>query len=163
MEQKKVSVFKKSIFLLTCVFLVMGSSIAFAEKCQIIRVDDASKVYKGTTTSAGTSIEGIKLEVFPEKITVPVGTCTIWINWMDQGAINVSFTEDVKACVFSASGFIQKEIKAGEVCYLAESVGKGRTVSLTWEKPGVYNYTVEFVGPTIGKKKPMTEGVIEVK
>ena len=163
MEQKKVSVFKKSIFLLACVFLMMGSSLVFAEKCQIIRVEDASKVYKGSTTSAGTTLEGVKLAVFPEKVTVPVGTCTIWINWMDQGAINVSFTEGVKTCVFSASGFIQKEVKPGESCYLAESVGKGRTASLTWEKPGQYTYTVELVAPTIGKEKPMIEGVIEVK
>ena len=162
MEQKKMCVIKKGVFLLACVFLMMGSSLVYAERCQIIRVDDASSVYKGSSAS-GTSLEGIKLEVFPEKITVPVGTCTIWINWLDQGNINVSFLEDVKACVFSASGFVQKEIKPGESCYLAESVGKGRTVSLTWEKPGVYNYTVEFVGPTIGKKKPMAEGVVEVK
>ena len=163
MEQKKMCVIKKGILFLACVFLMMGSSLAFADKCQIIRVDDASKVYKGTTTTAGTTLEGVKLQVFPEKVTVPVGTCTIWINWLDQGAINVSFTEGVKACVFSASGFIQKEIKQGDACYVAESVGKGRTASLTWEKPGLYTYTVELVGPTLGKKKPMAEGVIEVK
>jgi len=163
MKQKKMCSIKKGVLLLACVFMMMGSSLVFAEQCQIIRIDDASKVYKGTTTSAGTTLEGVKLAVFPEKVTVPVGTCTIWISWLDQGAINVSFSEGVKSCVFSASGFIQKEIKPGEVCYLAESVGRGRTVSLTWEKPGVYNYTVEVIGPTIGKENPMVEGVVEVK
>jgi outer membrane protein OmpA-like peptidoglycan-associated protein len=150
------------IFLLACVFLMIGSSQVFAQNCQIIRIDDASKVYKGTTETGATSLEGVKLRIFPEKVTVPVGTCTVWISWLDQGDIQVSFVEGTKACVFSAEGFIQKEVKPGEACYIAEKVGKGKTASLTWEKPGVYTYTVELIAATIGREKPMTEGVVEV-
>ncbi len=163
MEKKKRCVNRKGIMLLACVFLMMGSSLVFAERCQIIRVEDASKVFKGSTTTGGTSLEGVKLTVFPEKVTIPVGTCTVWINWLGTGDVHVSFVEGVKACVFSASGFVQKEIKRGESCYIAEKVNKGATASLTWEKPGVYSYTVELIGATVGKKNPMVEGVIEVK
>lgn len=161
MKQKKTCVYRMGIFLLACVFLMMGSAQVFAENCQIIRVDDARSALK-TSTVSGRSLEGVKLRVFPEKVSVPVGTCTIWINWLDAGDIQVSFVEGTKACVFSAEGFVQKEVKPGESCYIAEKVGKGRTASLTWEKPGEYTYTVEAVGPTMGKEKPMVEGVVEV-
>ena len=147
------------VLLCVCVFLV-GSSMVSAQMCQVIRIEDE----KGTG--------GTRLTIFPEKITVPVGTCTVWMNWVTKGDINVSFRENVKECVAaseSATEFDLVDLKGGESCYVADKLSKGKTASLYWKTPGTYKYVIEMTesqgvgGQSLYTGKPMAKGVIEVK
>ncbi len=145
--------------LLGSFFLIMGSNLAFsADMCQIIRIEKATGGASGT-----------RIEIIPEKITVPVGSCTVWVNWIVVGEVQVSFRENAKACVLSTespSGFHEEQLKVGESCYLTEPLARGRSASLYWTKPGVYKYTIELVGTSKGEAinpRPEAVGIIEVK
>lgn len=145
------------LILLAVGALLLGSSLVNSKMCQIIRIEDE----KGSG--------GTRLTISPEKITVPVGTCTVWMNWVTKGDINVSFRENAKECVAaseSATEFDLIELKAGEFCYIADKLSRGKTSSLYWKTPGVYKYTIEMTETgkdSIYTGKPMATGVIEVK
>ena len=148
------------VFLLTVAVLLFGCSLAGATMCQVIRIEDE----KGGG--------GTRLTLLPEKITVPVGSCTVWINWVTKGEINVSFRENVKQCITSSespTGFNMMDVKAGESCYVADKLSKGKTASLYWKTPGVFKYTIEMTdskgagGQSLYLGKPVATGVIEVK
>ena len=158
MSNKKLRFKTTAALLLVGAFLLFCGSLAYAgDRCQIIRVEEM----KG----AGQH----RIDIFPSRITVPVGTCTVWINFMKAGDVHVSFRENAKQCIMSsgaATGFEELEIKPDETCYISEKLPRGKTASLVWTKPGIYKYTLEaprkraqvgYSGNTI------TEGVIEVK
>jgi hypothetical protein len=127
--------------------------------CQIIRID--------LVKAAGAS----RIEIFPEKITVPVGTCTVWINWITGDEVQVSFRENAKACIFSAdakSEFDEMQLKSGEVCYISKSLPFGKTTSIYCNKPSIYKYHLEIpksasTGIYKSLDRRSAEGVIEVK
>lgn len=145
------------LFLLNAV-LMLGISTVYAEDiCQLIQI---------RLEQAGGSSN---LKIFPEKITVPVGTCTVWINFVRPHEVQISFREDAKKCVMAtdpSTGFKEVKLKTGEACYLSETLPRGKTASLVWTKPGIYKYTLE-VPPSKGLefdiKNVLAEGVIEVK
>ena len=147
------------IVLLTVCALLLGSNLIGAKMCQVIRIEDE----KGSG--------GTRLNVIPEKITVPVGSCTVWMNWVTKRDINISFRENAKECIAaseSPSGFNLVDLKAGESCYVAEKLSRGKTASLYWKKPGTYKYTIEMTESGSGSDsiyvgKPIASGVIEVK
>ena len=144
---------------IACVFVFLCNCIAAAEMCQIIRIDQ--------TKGGGAD----RIELFPEKITVPVGTCTVWINWIKDEEIHVSFRENAKQCILSTeapSGFEEQKLKSGESCYISEKLSRGRSASLVWSKPGTYKYTLEYAdkgsGAVLtGNVKRDAIGIIEVK
>jgi hypothetical protein len=70
--------------------LLLGFSLVGANMCQIIRIEDE----KGSG--------GTRLTLLPEKITVPVGSCTVWMNWVTKGDINVNFRENARQCMASS-------------------------------------------------------------
>ena len=150
----------KTTPLLTIVsaILLLGTSLAFGgDACQIIRIDE------------GKGAGGSRIEIFPEKITVPVGACTVWINWVQGKEIQVSFRENAKQCMLSTdapAGFDELKLKSGESCYISETLPRGKTASLVWSDPGTYKYVLETAGSTSVEGysgKIMAEGVIEVK
>ena len=80
----------------TAVVLLLGALLLFcasltyaADRCHFIRIEEV----KG----AGQH----RIDIFPSKVTVPVGTCTVWINFMKEGEVQVSFRENAKQCVLS--------------------------------------------------------------
>jgi hypothetical protein len=147
-----------SFLFITAFFL--GASMVYAgDTCQIIRIQ---------RDRAG---EGSRVLIFPEKVTVPVGTCTVWINFIKDGNVTVSFREDAKQCLVStdeatATGFYEKELKTGESCYVTETMPMGKTASLYWTEPGVFKFTIE--SPKSEKRSKvyhgtmLAEGIIEV-
>jgi hypothetical protein len=156
MNTKQLSFKTKVVFFLVCAVFLLGGSLVYAgDMCQIIRIDE------------GKGAGGTRLEIFPEKITVPVGTCTVWINRVPSRKVRVSFRENAKQCTVStkaAAGFV--DLKEGESCYYSESLPRGKTASLYWTQPGVYKYHIEGADSKTGdgySGKISTEGVIEVK
>jgi hypothetical protein len=160
--KNKILCFKTTVALLlvSAVLMLVSSPLQAADLCQVIRIEQE----KGSG--------GTRLEIYPEKITVPVGTCTVWINWAAKQEVKVSFQENAKQCIISteaSTGFQELELKDGETCYVSESLPKGRTASLVWKKPGVYKYTLELGTPKMGGVHGgytgivKAQGVIEVK
>ena len=155
----KVSCFKSAavLFLMSAVLFLGSSPLCAGDTCQIIRIDK------------GKGAGGTRLEIFPEKVTVPVGTCTVWINWVQTREVRVSFRENAKACMLAtdaSQGFEELELKPGESCYISEKLPRGKTASLVWNKPGTYKYSLEGEGSATGEGYSgmmLATGVIEVK
>ena len=144
------------LFVVSAVLLLGSSPVYAADTCQIIRIDK------------GIGAGGTRLEIFPEKITIPVGTCTVWINWVQGREVRVSFRDNAKACMMATDEKVSQgfELQAGEACYISEKLPRGRTASLYWTTPGIYKYSLEGEGSATGEGyagKMLATGVIEVK
>ena len=128
MSNKKLPFRTPTVLLLVGALLMIWGSPAYAgDRCQIIRVEEM----KG----AGQH----RIDIFPSKITVPVGTCTVWINFMREGDVQVSFRENAKQCVLSTeapTGFKTVDIKPGETCYVSESMPRGKDIESGMDKTG---------------------------
>ena len=162
MDAKKLRFEVIGALSIVCTFILLCNSISHAQMCQVIRIDQ---------TAGGISE---RIEIFPEKITVPVGTCTVWVNWIENEEVYVSFRENAEPCSLSTeapSGFEELNLKSGETCYMSDKLSRGRSASLVWKKPGVYKYTLEYadqssdasVTVTTGSVKRAAVGIIEVK
>ena len=153
--------FKTTLALLfACASLLITSSLVCADKCQIIRI--------GQTKGGGSA----RIEICPNKVTVPAGTCTVWLNCVTDEELNVSFQENAKQYIISTDSSIwpqENELKAGESCYIVDSLPLGRSASRYWRNPGVYKYTLEYADSIDGGLgqatcvKRAAIGVIEVK
>ena len=160
MNIKKSSFKTTAVLFLVSAALLLSSGMVYAEgSCQIIRIQQE----KG----AG----GSRIDIYPAKVTVPVGTCTVWINWVESKEVKVSFREDAKVCMLSTAspqGFEELKLKDNESCYISETLPRGKTASLHWTKPGIYKYVLEAPG-AIGLGESgysgniLANGVIEVK
>ena len=159
MKIKKLSLNTSVFFVLVCLVLIMGSNSIFAaDMCQIIRLEPDK-------TAAGTRV-GIR----PENITIPEGTCIVWMNWFKTGKVQVSFRDNAKACMASteASVGFEEQLVEGQACYMTRPLSTGQTASLYFKKPGVYKYTVEYMSGTggagdISPGEAKSAGAIEVK
>jgi len=123
-------------------FAVPAAVCAEGNVCHVIRINQA----KG---SAGTYIE-----VLPQIAKVPKGACVIWVNWVPENRIRITFKEHAQACMKSTgapSGF--KEV---ENCYLSEFIPLGKTVSLHFREAGSFKYNVE-----VPDTKKVTPGGID--
>jgi outer membrane protein OmpA-like peptidoglycan-associated protein len=145
------------LFLVSATFLLGSSLIYAADMCQIIRIQE------------GKGAGGTRLEIFPDKITVDVGTCTVWINWVTDRDVHVSFRENAKQCVLAtdvSAGFQEVELKPGESCYYSDKLSRGKTASITWGEPGTFKYQLEAPGSSSGEGYAgniLATGVITVK
>ena len=93
------------LFLVSAALLLANCMVYAGDICQIIRIQQ------------GKGGGGSRLEIFPSKITVPVGTCKVWINFVQRKEVRVSFREDAKACMLSteaSTGFNEFKLKSGE-------------------------------------------------
>ena len=89
---------------------------------------------------------------------------------INREEVQVSFRENAKQCILSTespSGFQEVKLKAGESCYVSDSLPRGKTASLYWKEPGVFKYTLEYARPAsrghLGGTKRPAVGVIEIK
>jgi hypothetical protein len=136
MLSKRNCVKKAAIYLIVASMFVFIGSVVFAEECQLIQL---SMEKQGA---------GSLVNIAPKSVTVPVGTCTVWVNFIKGSEVTVSFREKAKACMESTAS--QKEfglfdIKPGESCFLSQPIGLGSTTSLIWSTPGEYKYTIQYV------------------
>jgi hypothetical protein len=145
-----------SLFLLCITGLIYATS-ALGNTCQIITMAQTSSYGK------------TGVNIIPEKITVPVGTCTVWVNFIPDQAVTVSFREHAQECKKAAgvsTGFFL-DMKGGvpAACYMTEPLPLGKTSSITWSEPGVFKYTIEVAAPSsdLSKVTQLAQGVIEVK
>jgi hypothetical protein len=129
---------KTAIFLIVIsIFTFTGSWVFAAQECRLIQIS-------GEVQGVGSQID-----IAPKSLTVPVGTCTVWISFIrasDQ-QLTVSFRENAKACVGSTENpkeFGLTDLKTGESCYLSRPLSLGQSASLIWTKPGTYKYTIQF-------------------
>jgi hypothetical protein len=157
MKVEKLRFETKSVLLMVCAVLLLFSGPSYAaDQCEIIRI---------TKDKAG---GGSSIIISPQKITVPVGTCTVWINFVRKGELQVSFRENAKQCMLAtdaATGFKEIQLETGESCYFSEKLSKGKTASLVWSTPGTYKYTLETPATTGDNTYPGTaqgQGIIEV-
>ena len=138
MNIKKLGFKTRAGLFLVSAALLLGSSLVYAaDTCQMIRIQE------------GKGAGGTRIEIFPEKVTVPVGTCTVWINWVMDREVRVSFRENAKQCKLSAdaaTGFKELELESGESCYYSDKLSRGKTASITWAKPGTFKYQLESPG-----------------
>lgn len=143
-------------FLVSATLMLSTCMVYAGDLCQVIELKD--EVVAGVPS----------VQISPDKITVPVGTCTVWINFVRYAVVQVAFRENAKECVLSteaATGFQEQQLKTPEVCNISNVLGRGQTASLLWSKPGIYKYTIETQVPK-GKdsfENISVEGVIEVK
>jgi hypothetical protein len=150
---------KAAIFLIVvCMFVFIGSVVFAEQECRLIQIS-------GEVQGAGSQIV-----ISPKTLTVPVGTCTVWISFIkaiDQ--LTVSFRENAKACVASTEAskdFGLMDLKEGESCYLSRPLALGQSSSLIWTKPGEYKYTIQFASKVPNSQiiEPVkAEGTIIVK
>jgi hypothetical protein len=158
--ETKWSCFKKaSIYLIgVSIFIFMGSLVFAGQQTQLIQIS-------GEVQGAGS-----KIDIEPQTVTIPVGTSTIWINFIKSiDQLTVSFRENAKVCSSSAEDskdFGLTDLKTGESCYLSRPLALGQSSSLTWNKPGTYKYTIQFTSKMpndIILMPVQAEGVIIVK
>jgi hypothetical protein len=147
MNMKKSYVRSYGVLMILIAVIMLAPGLVFAETCQLIRITEE--------TGAGDT----RIIINPEKITVPLRTCVVWINWVEMHGVSVSFRENAKQCVFATDASTGFEMKAGESCYLTEHFPMGKTASMYFHKPGVFKYTLELEG----KPNVTAEGVIEIK
>lgn len=142
------------LVIFVCTFFVLGSSLAFAKDvCHVIRLD-----------LVGNDV----ISIIPKKLVAGVDTCTVWVNFMEELSVEVSFRENARQCKLSSkspSGFVDEfGLKDGEECYVTDPLPRGASASLFWHRPGTYKYTIEVVHTaTRHGRKPLAEGVIEIK
>ena len=159
MDIKKLRFKTTAVLFLVCAALLFGSSLVYAEdKCHVIRIQ--KDIGAGIT----------RIQIIPEKITVSVGACTVWINRVTDREVRIGFKENAKQCRLSTdahTGFKELDLEAGESCYYSERMPRGKTASVVWTQPGIFKYQIEtsstqtagqgFVGEIVAN------GVIEVK
>lgn len=157
MRNKMFGSSRAAIFFMLCVVGVFYATAAFGNTCQIITMAQTSSYGK------------TGVNIIPEKITVPVGTCTVWVNFIPDQAVTVSFREHAQECKKAAgvaTGFFL-DMKGGvpAACYMTEPLPLGKTSSITWSEPGVFKYTIEVAAPSsdLSKVTQLAQGVIEVK
>jgi outer membrane protein OmpA-like peptidoglycan-associated protein len=160
MNIRKLSFKTTTVLFLLGAALLLGSSMVYAEgSCKIITI---TKIQAGG---------GSSILIKPEKATVSVGTCTVWINFVRRGDLRVSFRENAKQCILAtdeATGFKEIKLESGESCFASETLPQGKTASLVWSTPGTYKYTLETpattttTGTGMSVRNVQAEGVIEV-
>ena len=155
MNIRKLSFKTTAVLFLLGAALLLGSSMVYAEaSCQIIKI---------TNDKAGGDSS---VQIIPEKVTVPVGTCTIWVNFDPHAGVRIRFQENAKECLLSTwapTGFQESELKTNEVCNISNMLGRGQTGSLVWTKPGIFKYTIETLSLKDNGYVKSAEGIIEVK
>ena len=155
MNIRKLSFKTTAVLFLLGAALLLGSSMVYAEgSCQIIKI---------TNDKAGGDSS---VQIIPEKITVPVGTCTIWVNFVPYAGVRIRFHENAKKCLLSTeapTGFQESELKTNEVCNISNTLVRGQTASLVWSKPGIFKYTIENISLKDNDYVKSVEGIIEVK
>ena len=149
------------ILTLTALMLLPIPAVVYAEDtCQVIRL---------SLDRAG---GGSSVQIYPENITVPVGTCTVWINFIERREVQVSFRENAKKCIAAtdaATGFKDFNLGAGESCYMTDRLSYGKTASLHWIEPGTFTYTIEVPSSEPGTRTGtesaamLSKGTIELK
>jgi len=152
MDTRKLG-FKAPVFsFLVSAALILSSCMVYAaDRCEIIRI---------RLDRAG---GGSLVRIDPEKITVPTGTCTVWINFVGGRKVQVNFRENANQCILAteaATGFKKIKLDTGEECYASDALPIGKTASLVWVKSGIYKYTLETEAY---KREIIATGVIEVE
>jgi outer membrane protein OmpA-like peptidoglycan-associated protein len=161
-QKEMIMNIRKLSFITTTVLFLLVAALLFS--ASMVYAGGSCKIIKIRKDLAG---GGSSLIILPEKATVPVGTCTVWINFVKGSEMNVAFRENAKQCMLATeeqTGFQEIELKTGESCYDSEGLTYGKTASLTWATPGIYKYTLEAPATTgINYAGNMqAEGVIEV-
>jgi hypothetical protein len=135
MKIRTISLKKTSTLLMVTCIAILFSSMAFAQECELITIRQEG------------SGDNMNIKLSPRNITLPVGTCTVWVNFAKDADIEISFQEGAKKCVegsTSASGFGLTNLKTGESCYVSKDLAYGKTSSIFWTKPGEYIYTIKY-------------------
>jgi len=144
------------IFLITIGFVALFGSPAFAQQeCQLIRINQTGEYAKAN------------LDIFPKEITVPVGSCTVWVNMAHSYDVKVSFRENAQPCKEATkgeTGFGMFKLETGQSCYLSQTLHLGQSTSLVWGQPGEFKYTIEAtpVPPKPDVKPVEINGMIKV-
>lgn len=140
--------------LLVGMAVALQLSVARAQQCKLITINMEN-------TGGVKSV----LQLVPQTVIVPKGTCVVWINWVSRADVRINFQKSSKSCMLatgSPAGF--RMIKG---CYISGYLPLGKTASLYFKKPGVFRYRLEArnaqTGYRAGPAKYTTVGTIEVK
>jgi hypothetical protein len=127
MRKRKNLILSAGIICAALMFLLVSAVPVSAQECRIVRVH-------GTQAP-----EQIHLE--PSTSWIAENTCVVWVNWSQFTDIKVKF-HDGEVCRKGTSANVGFNLDT-ESCYLTDWMPVGGTSSLTFVKPGIYNYTVE--------------------
>lgn len=131
--------------LLMGVALIAGLSLpesGYGQECRIVRILDEGA-------------ESGRLNIEPESMWIPKGTCVIWVNWTNGYEVNVSFAEG-KRCEDITESPVGFTISA-QNCYVASAIPVGGTSSLRFMEAGQYEYEIS------GKERVAQKGKIFVR
>jgi plastocyanin len=114
-----------AVFILTTVIFLGGpTTIAAAEKCDIVTIRGRDNIE-------------------PNLLTVKKGDCVVWMNWTRDQDVLISFKEGEK-CIRATKSPVGFKMDVPTGCYLAGWMSYGQTASLVFAEPGSYNYEVQF-------------------
>ncbi len=139
------------VLLLIGLFVVNQGIVNAAEK-----EDDKCFIVSLRGDASGKTEQVISIN--PQYVTVPKGSCVVWINWVRGPEISTSFKEG-KICDDNTASPVGYRLTPGTGCYVTDYLTEGGTSSLRFMETGDYKYDI-FVK---GKTAPLVSGKITVK
>jgi hypothetical protein len=134
------------MFALTAVFMARPLAIpaekAIKEKCFVVGLHLAGG---RTGTPPVGAIQQIPVEIVPQYIRVPQGSCVVWVNWIQQAEIQLSFGEG-KVCKKATATPMRFTLEHETDCYVTDFKQVGETSSLRFMEKGTYKYEIKMRG-----------------
>lgn len=147
MKSKTLLITLGIVFIFSMALMVLISqSIVSAQECQVIRIEQE----KGGA--------GLKLSLVPDKVSIPKGSCVVWINWVPKQEVKVMFKDDGKKCADNTEAHVGFKMKMPENCFLADLIPLGGTSSLRFEEAGTFKYQVVVPGEQMAHDGPLAVG-----
>ena len=149
---------RKKVLLVSIValFVTIAAFILITPKNILAEELEEGKCFMVSISGKGPVERANVVDVKPQYLTVPPGSCVVFVNWVRVDEIMVSFKEG-KTCADvtqAPSGFSFDD----EGCYVTDYLPMGKTSSLRFMEPGVYRYDIKWKGTLA----PVAEGQITV-
>jgi hypothetical protein len=119
-----------AIFLAACVVFLSAGETIDAQSCRIVRI------------SGGAGVQVTDINIEPQSLMIPKGTCVVWFNRAKAQEVKVVF-EEGKTCQNLTDAPVGFKIDAAKDCYVTDYISFGGTSSLRFVEEGTFKYTVE--------------------
>jgi plastocyanin len=127
------------VFALIVLPFIQYQAKAAAEEERIIRIYQSSEPQYSTP------------RIEPDEVWIKPGTAVVWANW-GKSEISINFPKG-KECEDAIYKTLGWEYKSDRGCLITNQyIPFGGTASMTFEKPGRYEYEVEFTNTKMVKK-----------
>ena len=125
------------LILVMAIFMANPRSIKAAEDCRIVKISGIGSP--------------VSVRIEPETLSIPKGTCVVWVNWARATEVKIKF-KDGNKCVDATQSPVGFRMDAMN-CYVTDHVPLGATSSLMFNKEGTFDYEVgaAFATPVTGR------------